>query len=218
MVKRNTKYEKKITLSSLQSRLNFTSRTGNGHPTSEKSFVALSRVTVCLFCIALDRHRLTVSFGSYVEFAVSNSIQRIKFDRNSTSKSAAAFLRTFDWRCRKIKMRHRFKRRNSAESNVIIHYVINVLSMFNLASHVILQSTLKFRSRTGWRWRGSRPLKFSFLLFACKQAQLWITRTRERRRAKRSREKKSRLAASLLDSAVAKRVTPRALLLYREPA
>ena len=53
--------------------------------------------------------------------AVSNSIQRIKFGRNSTSESAAAFLPHVRLVLSHYptEMRHRFKRRISAVSNLI---------------------------------------------------------------------------------------------------
>jgi len=53
--------------------------------------------------------------------AVSNSMQRIKFDRNSASESAAAFLPhvRLGLSHYPAEMRHRFKRRISAVSNLI---------------------------------------------------------------------------------------------------
>ena len=79
--------------------------------------------------------------------AVSNAIQRIKFDRNSTSESAAAFLPHVRLVLSHYpaKMRHRFERRLSAASNLI--HALCVLSMSKFGSAKEKEETWPYLSQ-----------------------------------------------------------------------
>ena len=79
--------------------------------------------------------------------AVSNSIQRIKFGRNSTSESAAAFLPHVRLVLSHYpaKMRHRFERRLSAASNLI--HALCVLSMSKFGSAIEKEETWPYLSQ-----------------------------------------------------------------------
>ena len=78
---------------------------------------------------------------------MSNSIQRIKFDRNSMSESAAAFLPHVRLVLSHYptKMRHRFKRRLSAASNLI--HALCVLSMSKFGSAKEKEETWPYLSQ-----------------------------------------------------------------------
>ena len=80
--------------------------------------------------------------------ALTNLVQRIKFHRNSRSESAAAFLLHVRLALSHYptKMRHRFKRRISDMSNLIIHYV-NVLSARKFGSAKENDETWPFLSQ-----------------------------------------------------------------------